>query len=244
MVVYAQPTSSSAAASAHAPATPSLELLEARRRRDALKVLLREEQAAMAAFLVELADFDARRGWEPLGHASLFAFLHFELGLPNPSAFWRMSAARLLQRFPDLVQPLRDGRLCCTVTAELAKVLTEENRDAVLPRFFGLSSREAQELVADLQPRQAPATRTVVTSPALAARSFESARSLPSRAAPLTLAPVLVDAPALSLAPDPRVVPQCNFGRPKWISGEVLGVSLRPTPSSHSLPTGVACTST
>jgi hypothetical protein len=227
------PTTSSAAA--HAAAIPSLELLEARRRRDALKVLLREEQAAMAAFLVELADFDARRGWEPLGHASRFAFLHVELRLPNPSAFWRMSAARLLQRFPDLVEPLRDGRLCCTVTAELAKVLTEENRAAVLPRFIGLSSREAQELVAELQPRQAPATRTVVTSPAqpTVPRSLESARPLPSRAAPVTLAPALVGAPALSLAPGPRVIPQMQLRAPEVEFG---GVTRSVAPSDAVEP--------
>ena len=53
-----------------------------------LKVLLRKEQAAMADFLVALADFDRRRGWATLGHASLFAFLHVELGLspiPRPT---------------------------------------------------------------------------------------------------------------------------------------------------------------
>ncbi len=158
---HAHPTPSSAAASA--PVTLPLELCDARRLRDALARLLRHEQAAMADFLVALADFDRQRGWEPLGHASLFAFLHAELKLPGPSSFWRMSAARLLQRFPDLAEPLRDGRLCLTTTAELARVLTEENRDLVLTRFYGASSREAKELVAELLPRAAPPTRTVVT---------------------------------------------------------------------------------
>lgn len=122
MTPHAQPTSSSAAASTHGAATLALELLEARQFRNALKLLLSKEQSAMAEFLVALADFDRRRGWEPLGHASFFAFLHFELGLSNSAAFYRMSAARLLQRFPDLVEPIRDGRLCLSTTAELAKI--------------------------------------------------------------------------------------------------------------------------
>ena len=112
--------------------------------------MLRAERTAAADFLLALADFDRRRGWEPLGHASLFAFLRAELRLSSGAAFWRMSAARLLQRFPDLIEPLRDGRLCLSTTAELAKVLTEENRAEVLPRFFGLSAREAKEVVAEL----------------------------------------------------------------------------------------------
>ena len=52
---------------------------------------------------------------------------------------------------------------CLSTIAELAKVLTEENRFVVVPRFFGLSAREAQELVAELQPREVPSTRMVVT---------------------------------------------------------------------------------
>jgi hypothetical protein len=128
MTNHAHPTSSSAAASYHGAATLVLELLEARRQRDTLRSLLRTEQAAMADFLVALSGFDRRRGWEALGHASLFAFLHVELKLSNSAAFYRMNAARLLQRFPGLVGPLGDGRLCLSTTAELAKVLTEANQ--------------------------------------------------------------------------------------------------------------------
>jgi hypothetical protein len=117
----------------------------------------------MADFLVALADFDRRRRWEALGHASLFAFLHVELRLSKSAAFYRKSAAELLQAFPEVIEPLRDGRLCLSTVAELAKVLTEANRSIVAPRFFGLSAREAQELVADLQPRAVPSTRMVVT---------------------------------------------------------------------------------
>jgi hypothetical protein len=163
MMTTGHPTPSSAAAHEDAPARRPLELLEARRQRDTLKSLLRAEQAAMADFLVALAAFDAGRGWEPLGHASLFAFLHAELQLSRSATFWRLSAARLLQRFPEVVSPLRDGRLCLTTTAELAKVLTEQNMADVLPRYFHLSSREAAEVTAALQPREQPPVRTVVS---------------------------------------------------------------------------------
>jgi hypothetical protein len=163
MITTAHPTPSSAAASLHGAASPPHELLEARQLRDSLKVLLRKEQAAMADFLIALADFDRRRGWERLGHANLFAFIGSELGLSPAPTYWRQEAARLLQRFPDLVAPLRRGELCLTTMAELAKVLTDGNKESVLPRFLGISSREAKEIVAELQPRESPATRTVVT---------------------------------------------------------------------------------
>ena len=47
--------------------------------------------------------------------------------------------------------------------AEVARVLTPENRDGVHPRFFGLSKREAQALAAELHPIAVPPVRTVVT---------------------------------------------------------------------------------
>ena len=68
-------------------------LAEARAHRDDLARLLRREHEAAADFLLALADFDRRRGWEPLGHASLFAFLHRELGL-SKGALYIPSASR------------------------------------------------------------------------------------------------------------------------------------------------------
>ncbi len=53
--------------------------------------------------------------------------------------------------------------------AEVARVLTPENRAGVLPRFFGLSKSEAQALAAELQPIPFPPVRTVVTAVRVAA---------------------------------------------------------------------------
>jgi len=91
---------------------PPATLTEARAHRDALAHLLAREREAAADFLLALADFDRRRGWERLGHASLFSFLHRELGLSKGAAYLRFTAARLLPRFPAVEAALRSGRLC------------------------------------------------------------------------------------------------------------------------------------
>ncbi len=225
MMTTAHPILSSAAASNHGAASPSLELLEARQLRDALKLLLRKERAAMAEFLVALADFDRRRGWEPLGHANLFAFLVADLRLSKSAAYYRKSSAELLQRFPEVIEPLREGKLCLSTVGELAKVLTAENEAIVTPRFFGLSSREAQELVAELLPRPVPSTRMVVTRVPDRTVAY-SAVTASGIAAPqlLTLAlaaPSDPSDPSASVAPsapsapatcvDPSVVPPWRF---------------------------------
>jgi hypothetical protein len=78
-----------------------------------LAALLRRERHAMADFLLALADFDRERGWIELGHPSLFSFLHRELGLSKGAAYYRKVGADLVRSFPEVVAPLRDGRLTC-----------------------------------------------------------------------------------------------------------------------------------
>ena len=129
-----------------------------------LQGLLREERAALADFVLLLADFGRRRPWLALGHSSLFYFLHRELGLSKGAAFYRKTAALMLQRFPEVEAPLRDGRLCITSIVELAKVLTPENRSEVLPRFFHRSRRDAKVIAAEIRPAEAAPRRDVVTA--------------------------------------------------------------------------------
>lgn len=126
--------------------------------------LLGREHAAMAEFLVALAEFDRRKAWLELGHSSLFYFLHRDLGLSKGAAHYRKTAAALVQRFPEIVEPLRDGRLCITSIVHLAKVLTPENRDHTLPKFFQRSRREAMAVAAALQPSKAAPHRDLVTA--------------------------------------------------------------------------------
>jgi hypothetical protein len=99
---------------------------------------------------VALAAFEEAGAHRRLGYGNLFDYLHRELLLPRSSAHYRKVAARLLRRFPGMVEPLRDGRLCLSTVIEVEKVLTEENQAEVLPRFFGLSRQEAKELVANV----------------------------------------------------------------------------------------------
>jgi hypothetical protein len=165
--------------------------------------LLRREQSAMADFLVALADFDRRRLWAELGHTSLFYFLHRELRLSTGAAFYRKAAAELLQRFPEVVEPLRDGRLCLTSVAELAKVLTPENRDEVLPRFFHASKQEAKAVAAEISPRQGAPHRLVVTTvaPVLHARQVAAGSAARVTGLPPVIGadPTAVAAPTLVL---------------------------------------------
>jgi hypothetical protein len=158
--------------------------------------LLRAEQGAMADFLLALSDFDARRRWVDLGYTNLFGYLHRELGLSRSAAHYRRTAVELIQRFPPVEAAFRSGRLCLTTSFELARVLTPENLDEVLPRFFGLSRREAMEVAAAIVPAETVPERTLVTpvrepapTPAIAVLAPE--RREATAAAPVAPAPAL-----------------------------------------------------
>src|SRR6266542_3565246 len=124
--------------------------------------LLAREHGAVADFLLALADFDRHRLWVELGYSGLFMFLHRELGLSKGAAYYRKVAAELIRRVPEIVEPLRDGRLCITSIAELAKVLTPENHHEVLPRFFHRSKSEAMEVTAELRRLHVTVSRRVL----------------------------------------------------------------------------------
>ncbi|GEJ59294.1 HNH endonuclease [Anaeromyxobacter diazotrophicus] len=174
--------------------------------------LLAEERNRLADFLVALADFDRQRGWGTLGYASLFQYLERELRLTSSAAARRVTAAALVQRFPAVVEPLRDGRVCMSVVYELSKALTPENASEVLPRFYGLSKREAEALVAELRPVANPPRREVVTAvvriaPPVRVSAPAGARTaapVPERTSPAKSERVQPDADLFSAAARPR----------------------------------------
>jgi len=120
-------------------------------------------------------------------YPSLFSFLRNGLGLSAGAAQYRKTAAELVQRYPEVEEALRQGRLCLSSVIELAKVLTPENVHEVLPRFFGLSSREAAAVAVSIRPVEHPPQRELVTS-------LRSVTSAHLSAAPTDAAPT---APAL-----------------------------------------------
>jgi hypothetical protein len=140
-----------------------------------LAELLSNERVSLADFIATLADFDRERRWEEAGYASLYDFLVRELGMSKGTAFYRKVAVELVQRYPEVLELLRDGRLCITAVHALSKAITPENRAEVLPRFFHVSMKDAKAISAEIAPAVEVHRREVVTvvraAPALVLRS-------------------------------------------------------------------------
>ena len=139
-------------------------MTNARLKTEALRTLVRAERNASAEVILALVEFHRERLWAAVGYNCLFSFLHRELGYSKGAASYRNAAVELVAKYPQVVDALRDGRLCLSVITELAHVATAANIGDVLPRFFGLSKLEAKMLVAELAPKTHVPRREVITS--------------------------------------------------------------------------------
>ena len=111
-----------------------------------------EERLRLVTFLCYLAEMDRRRSFLELGYDSLFTYCTQALGYPNGSAFRRISAARLLVRFPVAAEYLADGRLNLSTLGALKEVLEPDNHRDLLDRASGQSEEKVKVLAATLRP--------------------------------------------------------------------------------------------
>jgi hypothetical protein len=187
---------------------PDLATLSSEALTSQLGKLLGSERALLLDFLRHLGELDRRRLCLELGYGSLFAYLTEHLRLSKACAYRRVTAARLLTRFPAIADLLADGRLCLTTLCLLKDVLSDESEAEILERAAGRTEEEVQLLVASLRPKSA--LPDLIR--ALPVRSATNEKSVPAEAAPQTRIgsgpePIARDEPQQSLsvpAPSPK----------------------------------------
>src|SRR5262252_9947518 len=121
-----------------------------------LKDLLSHERVTLVPILEGIAKIEERRLHLELGYDSMWAFMKRELGQSEAMIHYRLASSRMLRQFPQVAEPLRDGRLCMTVLASLAKVLTEENVDDLIAEAMGKPTNEVKRIVRRLDPKPVP----------------------------------------------------------------------------------------
>jgi hypothetical protein len=150
-----------------------------------------------AEFLLLLIEIDSRQLWAAQAYSSMFDFCTKELGFSEDVASNRTTVARLAQRFPLIIDFVRDGRIHLTGLRVLNPVLTEKNVEEVLAAASGKSKSEIEELVASLAPKP-PVPPSI--------------RKLPERAAPVAEEPpslplALSNEPSVQAQPAPQPLP-------------------------------------
>jgi 5-methylcytosine-specific restriction endonuclease McrA len=152
--------------------------------------LARCEREATVALIVHLAEFDARRLYEPAGYSSLFKYCMAVLRLSEDAVYNRIEAARAARRYPLIIDMLGSGALSLTTVRLLVRHLTRENHAELLAAASGKGKQAVEELLAHRFPQADVAARV---------------RKLPSL-------PETLGAAAVPGAPTPNVCPPDDAG--------------------------------
>lgn len=132
--------------------------------RERLSVAVSTERSACANVIFHLAELDRRKLYLDEACSSLFAFCVERLHYSEDGATKRVRVARLVQRFPRVIDELANGRIHLTGLFLLSQHLTDDNAEQLLAEARDKSKRQLEELLARWFPRpDVPPTITPVT---------------------------------------------------------------------------------
>jgi hypothetical protein len=119
----------------------------------AVHTACREANRLLGLLLVLLIEVDERRLHLREASPSLFEFCRRHLRMSEGQAFRRINAARLVKRFPRLLQRIEQGDVHLSALVQLRDYLTEENLDELVDAAKGKGKMEIAELIARIAPR-------------------------------------------------------------------------------------------
>ena len=118
----------------------------------ATRGLVGRSNQLLAALLAHLAEVEVRGVHRERACASLYTYCIYELRFSEDEAFRRVSAARLVRRFPAVLDAIASGELHLTGLLLLGPHLTEQNLAEVLARAKHRTKKEILRLVRQLDP--------------------------------------------------------------------------------------------
>jgi hypothetical protein len=118
----------------------------------ATRSLVGRSNQLLAALLAHLGEVEARGIHRIRACSSLYVYCIYELRFSEDEAFRRVAAARLVRRFPALLDAIAAGELHLTGLLMLGPHLTEQNLGQVLLRAKHRTKKEIARLVRELDP--------------------------------------------------------------------------------------------
>jgi len=120
-----------------------------------LKELSIKENQTTVEILLHLAEVDKRRLYLEHGFSSLFAYcVTGPLKYSEGAAQRRIAAARLVARYPELVELLLRKELSISTLSIVAGIVEDDNKEEVIRAVAGKSRREVDLFMAGFRPRK------------------------------------------------------------------------------------------
>ncbi|MCC6903480.1 MAG: hypothetical protein IT377_31205 [Polyangiaceae bacterium] len=142
----------------------ALSSISDRELRERLTAAVSAERMAAADVIFHLVELDRRKLYLEEACSSLFAYCVELLGYSEDGATKRVRVARLVPRFPRVLDELASGAIHLTGLFLLSGHLTENNADQLLAEARGKSKRQIEELLARWFPRPDVAATITPTS--------------------------------------------------------------------------------
>jgi len=114
---------------------------------DRIAVMAGHIHAAEQRFLLMLAEFDWRRGWELSGHRTSAEWLSERTGFDLGACRERVRTARKLVGLPLTAEAMGRGELSFSQVRALTRVATAENETALLELAKGVPTRKLETMV-------------------------------------------------------------------------------------------------
>ena len=116
--------------------------------RERLSAAVSTERVAAADVVYHLAELDRRKLYLEDACSSLFAYCVERLGYSEDGANKRVRVARLVQRFPQVLDDLASGEVHLTGLFLLSGHLTENNVEQLMGEARRKSKHQIEELIA------------------------------------------------------------------------------------------------
>jgi hypothetical protein len=146
---------------------------------------LAAERAGLAALIGYLSEVEERRLHLAAAYSSMFEFCTKRLGLSEGESFRRLTAARLVRRFPAILELVERGSIHLSALVRLRDHLTDENHSELLREASGKGKQELERLLAARNPQpDAPSKIRRLPTPRERKPSTPLTLSLPAAEAP------------------------------------------------------------
>lgn len=114
----------------------------------------KQEKEMTAQVVAHLAEIDKRKLYLDEGYSSLFTYVTQKYRYSESAAYRRIQAARLSQRFPDIIPLIKKGELNLMTLSLIAPHLKEENKEKIFPQVFKKSTRAVEYFISSFSQKQ------------------------------------------------------------------------------------------
>ena len=120
---------------------------------EGLKSLVARDRQHSAELVAHLAEVERRKLYRPAGFSSLFVYCVHELHMSEAVAYKRIRAARVVRRFPFVLEAIADGSLHLDALKRLAPSLNDHNVQELVEAASHRTTREVELLLAERFPK-------------------------------------------------------------------------------------------